>query len=235
MDRLPPEPFRYTGAENLEALDGADNYNGFLARLVLEYGADAGDSLDFGAGTGRFASMARDKGVTPVCVEPDTSLGERLVAAGFEVASDITERPERSVDYIYSLNVLEHIEDDRRALANLYACLRPGGTLLLYVPAFPALFSEMDRLVGHFRRYRKADLAAKMEQAGFQLRRAEYADSLGFPATFLYRKLGRDDGYLNPRSVWIYDRLIFPFSRVLDRVVSRWFGKNLIVVAVRPD
>lgn len=227
------EPFRYTGADNLEVLEGARNYNRFLARMVVGYGKNASASLDFGAGMGRFAAIARSHDLPPVCVEPDPVLRGQLAVDGFEVAADIVDLPEQSIDYIYSLNVLEHIEDDQKALDNLFARLRPGGTLFLYVPAFQILYSEMDRLVGHFRRYRKAELAAKLVAAGFTVQRAAYADALGFPATLIYRKFGQDDGYLTPRSVWIYDRLVFPLSNLLDRLVSGWFGKNLIVVAVR--
>ena len=74
------------------------------------------------------------------------------------------------------------------ALRAVYRCLRPGGRFYLYVPAFPLLFSAMDRKVGHHRRYRLAGLTSQLQRAGFRVLRARYADSLGFFATLLRGK-----------------------------------------------
>jgi hypothetical protein len=96
-----------------------------------------------------------------------------------------------------------------------------------------ALYSNMDRLVGHVRRYRRRDLAARVEAAGFRVREAGYADCVGFAAALVYRVLGRD-GVLDPRQVALYDRAVFPVSRTLDPLFRRAFGKNVLVVAERP-
>ncbi len=62
---------------------------------------------------------------------------------------------DRYFDTAVLLNVLEHVDDDRSLLADISARLALGGTLCIWVPAFPSLFGEFDRLVGHCRRYRK--------------------------------------------------------------------------------
>ena len=74
---------------------------------------------------------------------------------------------------IYAINVIEHIADDVAALAQLRELLRPGGKLVIFVPAFPMLYSEMDRRIGHFRRYRLTALASATERAGLVVDRAE--------------------------------------------------------------
>jgi hypothetical protein len=93
----------------------------------------------------------------------------------------------------------------------------------------------MDRRVGHVRRYRRSRLVRLLEQAGYSVEKARYADSLGFVAALVYRVLGSDDGSINRRALAFYDRWVFPVSVLLDRVVGRWFGKNVIVLArVKP-
>jgi hypothetical protein len=67
---------------------------------------------------------------------------------------------------------------------------------------------------------------------GFRVVSCAYADSLGFLASLLYRGF-RGSGELRKRSVALYDRFVFPVSRMLDALTHRWFGKNLLMVATR--
>src|SRR5207302_1798418 len=68
-------------------------------------------------------------------------------------------------DLIVCMNVLEHIEDDYRALRHMLSLLRPGGTLFLLVPSHDLLYSDFDRASGHYRRYSKARMAALFARA----------------------------------------------------------------------
>lgn len=237
MKQIPPnqaETGIYTGAANLEVMEQAVNYNGFLAALIRQACAPAGSHwLDFGAGAGHFATRMSVE-ASLLCVELDPDLREGLVRQGLQACADTTGILSDSVDAVYSLNVLEHIADDAAAARELYRVLRPGGRLLIYVPAFDLLYSAMDRKVGHLRRYRHGQLAALVSQAGFRLERVAYADSLGFLAALAYRWFGNDEGRINLPALMLYDRAVFPLSRLLDRVVARYFGKNLFVIASKP-
>jgi hypothetical protein len=71
-----------------------------------------------------------------------------------------------------------------------------------------------------------------VRSAGFRVLRSEYVDSAGFAASVVYR-LARRDGAISRRSVAIYDRLVFPVSRAVDRVAHWFFGKNVLLVACR--
>jgi len=130
--------------------------------------------------------------------------------------------------------VLEHIADDAAMAARWWRALRPGGRLLVYVPAFEMLFSSMDRKVGHHRRYRLGGLRQILAAAGFRVVQGRYADSLGFVATMLFKLIDSGSGDVNRRMLRLYDRAAFPASRALDRVVGRFIGKNVYVVAVKP-
>jgi SAM-dependent methyltransferase len=221
-----------SGTENLEAMEGARNYQRFLVGSVLSEVDLRRRVLDFGAGTGVYAKALRAEGADVTCVEPHSGMRAVMDLQGLPVAENVESCEPGGYGTVYSLNVLEHIEDDEAALRALRRCLAPGGRLVLYVPAFQVLFSKMDQRVGHHRRYRRESLEGLLRAAQFRVLKAEYVDSLGFLASLVYRLLGRD-GTITSRSVLVYDRLIFPMSRVLDVVTRRFFGKNVLLVACR--
>jgi len=225
----------YTGVDNLEVMAEAENYNRFLLSLVTRHLAPGLRVADFGAGTGTFALPLRGQGVDIVAIEPDTALQARLRQAGIATERDAAALADASLDFIYTFNVLEHIADDGAALRLLARKLKPGGRLLVYVPAFAVLFTQMDHKVGHLRRYRRGGLRALVRGAGLAVDDVRYVDSLGFFATLAYRVLkSNGDGSIDRRALRLYDRLIFPPSRILDRLLSPWLGKNLLLLATKP-
>ncbi len=224
---------KYTGVDNLEIIAEAKNYSNFLINETRRHSLGATRMLDFGSGIGTFAT-ALSKAGTVVCIEPDQALTKRLKELGFEAYPDVSSIPSESIDYIYSLNVLEHIEDDLGTLKDLYQKLKPGGRLFLYVPAFDILYSSMDKKVGHLRRYRISGLTSLLSAAGFAKEKAAYVDSLGFLATILYKLVGNRRGDLNMKAIKVYDTVFFPASRLLDRAVGAFIGKNIMAVARKP-
>jgi SAM-dependent methyltransferase len=224
----------YTGVDNLEVMQEAENYNRFLVSLVTREIRPELRILDFGAGIGTFAREVQAKGFRVCAVEPDIALRQRLSEASIENHGSCAELPAASVDFIYTLNVLEHIEADDAAARELARVLRPGGRLLVYVPAFQILFTSMDRKVGHVRRYRRDGLVRLLKGAGLAIERAGYVDSLGFFATLAYRLVDNGAGSINRAGLRAYDRIAFPVSRVLDRGLSPLFGKNLLAIATKP-
>jgi SAM-dependent methyltransferase len=223
----------YAGIDNLEVMREARNYNEYLLRLLRTHAPARGRTLDFGAGAGTFAAPLKNSGFDVTCVEPDAALGVALSSLGLAVVSRIDDVAADSLDFVYSLNVLEHIQDDVGALAALHARLRPGGRLLVYVPAFPLLFTSMDAKVGHLRRYRRGDLQRTVRSAGFEIESCRYADFLGFFATLAFKLIGNRTGDLNRNAVRLYDRLIFPLSIVCDRLFWWMLGKNVLILARR--
>lgn len=220
----------YSGADNLEIMEAAVRYNAFLRGLVTARAGRGDEILDFGAGAGTLARPLAAEGFRVACVEPDDTLRARL--AGLPAYAEL---PADRFDLIYSFNVLEHIADDSGTVEALRDRLKPGGRLLIYVPAFPVLFGSMDRKVGHLRRYRRAGLAGLVSAAGLRVETARYQDCLGFFAALAFRWFGNDTGAIDEGALVAYDRFVFPLSRALDRWFGGWFGKNLMVVARRDD
>ena len=224
----------YSGIEALESMASAHNYNRHLDQLIARAAGIRKIMLDFGAGDGLHARALAEQSYSVSCVEPDAELQSRLVAAGLTVHNTLEEVNDGSIEFIYSLNVLEHIVDDEAVLRLMFRKLTSDGALLIYVPAFPLLFSNFDRQIGHVRRYRKMQLRRKIREAGFQLQRSTYVDSLGFFAALLYKVFDRSGGSLNSATVRLFDRFVFPASLVCDRVLFGLLGKNLAVVAAKP-
>lgn len=221
----------YTGTDNLEVMADAVNYNNFLSSLVLKHARKNEAIVDFGSGIGTFAREIGKHGFRVHCIEPDAKQAAMIAAAGMPVSTSVDDLPDGSIDYLYTLNVLEHIEDDLAALRALHSKLKPGGKILIYVPAFQVLFSSMDRKVGHFRRYTKGKLTSKLREAQFKVVSARYVDSIGFFASLYFRFAGNESGTLNHKALVFYDRVVFPVSRFCDILLSPFFGKNVVVFA----
>jgi len=119
-------------------------------------------------------------------------------AANIEVSKVDWENPDREdllahrFDTIVCLNVLEHIERDEEALATFAGLLPAGGRLILQVPALPSIYGEIDRAIGHHRRYERSDLEAKLRRQGFVVEQARYFNTPGILGWYVNsRLLGR--------------------------------------------
>jgi SAM-dependent methyltransferase len=211
-------------------LKGARNYNCWLTdQVIAAKPVHAAKIADLGAGRGIFAEMLRARGLEVSCVEPDPENQAVLRRLGFQVEKAMEEHKPESLDYVYTLNVLEHVPDDEALVCAVFSRLRRGGRLFIFVPAFPVLWSRLDDYVEHQRRYRRAPLVAMLRRAGFILERTRYADCLGFFAALLFGCRAAAEAEISPRSIWLYDRLLFPVSRFLDPVLGHFFGKNLAI------
>jgi SAM-dependent methyltransferase len=194
----------------------------------------AANVLDFGCGIGTFAELIRaETGARPDTVEPDPALRAILRKRGFEPCACLRETG-RLYDVILCINVLEHIEDDEAALRELYAALKSGGMLVLYVPAFRLLWSAMDDLAGHQRRYRRSELERRVNGCGFRIVASRYCDALGFLASLLYRVVARAGRPPSLRALWLYDRVGVPVTRILDGALYDHLGKNVLICATKP-
>lgn len=224
----------YSGTDNLEVMAEAINYNQYLIDLVSRCAANSRGIVDFGAGIGTFAKEMKRNGYVVHCVEPDDKQRRLIEREGLSAYPFLDSIGSNSIEYLYSLNVLEHIGDDESALKKIYHSLRPGGRALLYVPAFEVLFSSMDKKVGHFRRYTKKELTKKLLNANFIIEKARYVDCAGFFASLLFRFVGDSSGKLNVKALIFYDRIIFPVSRLFDGLMQYFFGKNVWVLVSKP-
>ena len=156
-------------------------------------------------------------------------LGDRPPATETDGAVDLP-GAER-IDTVVCLNVLEHIEDDERALRTFHELLEPGGRLILLVPALQSLYGSLDRALDHFRRYERAELLDKLGRAGFEIEASWFFNLLGVFGWYLNSRLLKRTTF-PPVQLTLYDLLV-----PLFRLESRWrlpFGMSLIAIARKP-
>ena len=225
---------KYTGLEELLAAETyRKNYNKFIVDKCVNQ-IDKPDSfIDFGAGIGTLSEILKSNlGVSPICIEIDEKNKQYLDNRGFQNFTDIAD-VHVDIDLVFSSNVLEHIEDDVDILESIYKKLNINGFIYLYLPANMILWSKVDESVGHYRRYSRSEIKIKLQSVGFEIRSAYFADSLGFIAILIMKlfKYNTDKVIESPSSLKIYDRYLFPVSRLLDLLGCKFlFGKNLIII-----
>ncbi len=219
----------YSGIDVLDAMANAKNYNTHLANLVIYKQKKGSQLVDFGAGSGTFALMLLGKGFEVRCIEPDLTLAGQLGCSGLSVSESIQNFSD--IEFLYSLNVLEHIKDDSATVFEIYSHMKDGGGIFIYVPAFMCLFTKFDKRIGHFRRYSKKQIVGLLKQAGFVVDEARYVDSLGFLVTLIFKWFGNSRGEISLTALKFYDTVLFPMSRFCDVLLSPFFGKNVMVRA----
>lgn len=221
----------------LEDLRGAVNHRRWLCELARPH--LGGAALEIGSGLGNYAQtwLAMGERVTasegsPARVE---ALRARLAQAAAEIPvrllhAPVTEKAEFSA--VVACNVLEHIPDDIGALRSFRDLVRPGGRVVLVVPAFAFAMGEFDRVVGHQRRYTVPALRRALSAAGWRVERIHYVNWLGLLAWVVMMKWlkGRPRDGLLLR--W-WDGVVIPVVRFTERWVPPPFGQSVFAVAVK--
>jgi SAM-dependent methyltransferase len=225
-------------AYELELLADMPNYYSWIMDTFAPF--VRGHVIEYGAGTGTISRRLEPLAEKLTLVEPSADLSAilrdrfrddpNIDVVGETLEAHAAQMGDATVETVVMVNVLEHINDDRRALSQLLRTLRPNGHLLIFVPAVQALMSKIDLMFGHFRRYNRPDLLQKVIEAGGEPMVCHYFDCFGvFPWFFLNKVMGATR--FNPQLVGIHDKFIVPISRAIEQVVSPPIGKNLILVA----
>jgi 2-polyprenyl-3-methyl-5-hydroxy-6-metoxy-1,4-benzoquinol methylase len=148
---------------------------------------------------------------------------------------DLDQLPElkqERLDTIICVNVLEHVRDDELVLQHFANLLENDGRAIILVPAHPWLYSEVDRKLGHYRRYVRTELSDKMTTAGFQLEQLFPFNRLGTLGWYVSGKLMRADT-LSARQMRSYDSVL-PLAKLLERCT--WLpGLSLVAVGRKTD
>jgi SAM-dependent methyltransferase len=231
------QEFDSASCENAFGVTAAPRYRQWEYDLVAPF---LGRSvLEIGSGMGHFSEKLVEAGLDHVVLsDPDELCLERLRSSfggrpGVEVvpiALPGSVSLAEPVESVVAMNVLEHIEDDAQALRDLAGALATGGRIVLWVPAYMQLYGEFDRKVGHFRRYVPETIRSAVERAGLRVGYLRRINFLGGLAWWLAVRRGRAR-QPNPRLVWLYDNIVVPTSRTVEKHVEPPFGQSILCVA----
>jgi SAM-dependent methyltransferase len=216
-----------------------------IVELVRKHFPEARDLLEVGSGSGGVLLALRQAfpELRLVGAEPSAEglavARERLPSEIELVELDVRAMPYRDAfDVVGAFDVLEHIVDDDAALSGLAQAARPGGGVILLVPQHPRLWSDMDRIARHVRRYRREELTRKAEAAGVEVEYIGSFVSALLPAMIGSRALRRlsrraydpvaelEPGPLNV----VFERILDGERKLIERGVSLPFGGSLVLV-----
>ena len=230
------------GLETLELFSEAPNFNRWMFDEIAAF--CQGDLLEIGSGIGNlsFYLLSHNDKVTLSDVKPAycsilrQKFSHHPSLRGIYMLDLAATDPGRSFpelmekfDCVIALNVVEHIEDHVQAISNCRKLLRPGGQLILLVPAFPWLYNGMDEELGHFRRYRKSEVVALLTAEGFQVVHTRYFNAMAIVGWWVTGSLLKMRKIKKAPLKW-YNRLA-PVIRLIDKIAARKIGLSVIAVA----
>lgn len=189
-----------------------------------------------GIGTNTELLLERHENIKKwVCLEPDESLAQQIkykfsgkygskLECHAKYLSDLG--TQQKFDSILYIDVIEHIENDYAEMERAKKVLKPGGFLIVLVPAQESLYSEFDKAIGHYRRYNKKRL---QEAIGLDLKKKKlmYLDALGMFASMGNKWLLKQN-YPTEKQIKFWDSTLLPLSKPLDSVSFNSTGKTLL-------
>jgi SAM-dependent methyltransferase len=218
--------------------------NRLIVSAVRRHFPAARSLLEVGCGTGFVLAGLREafpslRLVGSELLEEGLELARRRVPDAELVPLDAAKMPfADEFDVVGAFDVLEHVEDDEAALAGMRRAVREGGGVVLLVPQHPRLWSEMDVVARHARRYTRRELTAKVERAGFDVVAVSSFVSSLLPAMVVSRaarKLSRRPydpiAELTPGPLnGLFERILDGERRLIERGRSLPFGGSLLLV-----
>jgi SAM-dependent methyltransferase len=208
------------GGRTLEVFTETPRLNAWLFSKLAPH--IHGDVLEVGSGIGNLSRLIIERASSTVLSDMEPHYIEALerafgadprVRIGFYNldAEPSAEIAGRRFDAIVAVNVIEHILDDHALVRRLAALLKPGGKLVVYVPACPFAYGSLDRALGHYRRYTPDSLTTLLAGAGLSVARPSYINLLGLLGwTVNGRVLRRQQ--LSHRQIAVFERLMSLFQ-----------------------
>ena len=216
----------------LEFFDAAKNWRRYQFENILKYINSS--VLDVGPGTGNNIQYYKDKASQITLLEINKNLAnslklkfdddKKIIVLNTDIHSQ-----EKKFDTILYMDVLEHIEDDKKEINKALKQLNSGGNLIFFVPAYQFLYSDFDKAIGHIKRYNKKFFLSFKKDENITIIKLKYIDSIGFFIAVLNRLFNKDNKESISLGVKIWDKLIF-LSKIMDLIFLNKFGKSLFCI-----
>lgn len=227
------------GTETLEVISEADNFNRWMYETIRPL--CKGTILEIGSGIGNISQFFINDGYDITLSDFENSYFPRLKKKfenkpnlraihriDFSIANLEEQFPELvgTFDTVFALNVVEHIDDHRQALLNAHKMLKPGGRVIILVPAFQQLYNSFDEQLGHYRRYTDKSLRNLLEETGFEVVHSQYFNFIAilgwfFSGSVLKKRI------IPKGQMKLYNTLV-PIWKIVDFFFRRFAGVSVI-------
>lgn len=226
--------------KNLITTSKADKFTDWMYSEIKPY--LKGAILEIGSGFGTYSKKVADdfksnkkvfSDVSPQYLDKlkeDFRSGSNIMVTHLDLnKKNNANINENSFDSIFSLNVLEHIENDIAALNYIYDLLKPKGTLIILVPAHKFLFNCIDKYTGHYRRYSKKELLEKISKTQFTIKKTFYFNFLSILGWYVHGNLCKKN-IINEHAFGFFNRLVPVLQFIEKYILFKKIGISLIAV-----
>ena len=215
-----------------ELFDEANFHIKYCLSILNKY--IKGDVLEVGAGCGSFTrSYIKNHSENIVLTETDNKNIINLRESfkdnkNVNVLHSTINEVDGKFDSILYFHVLEHIEKDLEEMEEAKKKLKPGGHLIIMVPAHQKMFSNLDKAVGHMRRYEK--IFFKKDLLGLSLVNFKYLDTMGYLLYYLNKIFFTKEVFPSNLKIFLWDKIFTPITIFIDFITAYRFGKAIIAV-----
>lgn len=222
------------GAFTLESMSQAGFYNRWTLAKFDKF--LKGSILEVGCGIGTFTQTISKYGKV-TAIDIDQNLIEKIknnrnsnITTGLgDIEKDKYFFKDTMFDTIVCINVLEHIENDTQAIKNMYKVLRKEGIVILLVPSHPILYGEIDKSIGHFRRYTKKDIEQKLEKKEFKILQFKTLNLVGAIGWFISGRIFKNK-IVDQSKIKLFN-VVAPFFLRVEDLINPPFGTSFLIIA----
>ncbi|MCC7301073.1 MAG: class I SAM-dependent methyltransferase [Bacteroidia bacterium] len=233
------------GMDTLRAIEHAVKFNAWMFSSIRPY--IRGSVLEIGSGIGNISTEVMKAGFSLTMSDIRENYCEFLrrkfsgaALSGGVIRMDLV-HPEfekeyaelfGSFDTVFALNVVEHIKEDYLALRNASTLLKPGGNLVILVPAYQWLYNRFDKELYHFRRYNRTKLKQIFLSAGMEVLQSFYFNAAGIPGWWLSGSVMKNR-IIPARQMKLFNTMV-PLFRVLDAALGKRAGLSVVCIGKKP-
>lgn len=233
------------GFETLDVIADANRFNEWMFKTIAKQ--TSGEILEIGSGIGNISNFFVENGAT---ISTSDMRGEycEILKKKFQhyvnfkgayqidiVDPDFKTKHKHlygTFDSVFALNIIEHVENDDLAVKNCLQLLKPGGTLVILVPAFMCLFNSFDKELGHFRRYNRKNLNVLFRQSNIEITYSKYFNLIGILGWWVSGNLMKKKN-IPSGQMKLYNSLVGIF-KLIDMLSNRFAGLSVILAGTKP-
>jgi SAM-dependent methyltransferase len=225
------------GLETLEAISEAEKLNDWMYQTIRPF--CKGKILEIGSGIGNISEFFIKNFHDITLSDLRENYRDILKQKFFEsniielnlVAPDFKNKYQDQIgqyDTVFALNVIEHIKDDMLSIENCYSLLKPGGNIIILVPAYQTLYNRFDEELEHYRRYNKKLINKILVDNNFKILHSQYFNFVGIIGWYFSGKIQKNKT-IPKNQISVYNKLV-PLFKIIDSLIMNRIGLSVISV-----